>query len=207
MGAPAKFLFDVDFSDAGRGFNGGNDPAAETRGYRNGFEAAQREAAMLDERRAADASTAIATGLSSLADSFARTSARIETEAVQIAITAARKLAGGLITAEPLAGITALVGDCLRQLVSTPHLVIRVNETLLESCRAELDRIARHSGFQGKLVILAEPDIASGDCRIEWADGGMVRERADIDARIDELVDRYLASRASTANPAGGISP
>ena len=54
------------------------------------------------------------------------------------------------------------------------------------------------SGFQGRLVILAEPQIASGDCRIEWADGGVVLERAAIDAKIDELVGRYIASRKGT---------
>ena len=46
-----------------------------------------------------------------------------------------------------------------------------------------------------RLVILAEPDIAHGDCKIEWADGGMVLERASIDAKINELVGRYMASR------------
>ena len=44
-------------------------------------------------------------------------------------------------------------------------------------------------------MILAEPDIAPGDCRIEWADGGVVLERAAIEATISELVGRYLASR------------
>ena len=44
-------------------------------------------------------------------------------------------------------------------------------------------------------MILAEPEIASGDCRIEWADGGVVQERAAIEARIDELVGLYMASQ------------
>ncbi|MGA7481275.1 MAG: flagellar assembly protein FliH, partial [Bradyrhizobium sp.] len=48
----------------------------------------------------------------------------------------------------------------------------------------------------GRLVILAEPNIQSGDCRIEWADGGVVRERATIEAKINELVGRYIASRS-----------
>ena len=30
------------------------------------------------------------------------------------------------------------------------------------------------------LVVLGEPDLAPGDARIEWADGGVVRERARI---------------------------
>ena len=55
--------------------------------------------------------------------------------------------------------------------------------------------MAKQSGFQGRLVILAEPDIATGDCRIEWADGGVVRERTATDAKISELVGRYIASR------------
>ena len=29
----------------------------------------------------------------------------------------------------------------------------------------------------------------------EWADGGVVLERAAIEAKIDELVGRYMASR------------
>lgn len=207
MAAATKFLFDVDFSSGHASYGGSrNEAAVESRGYRNGFEAAQREAAIGNERRMADASAAIATSLAALAQSFAASSARIETEAVQIAIGAARKLAGGLIAAQPLAEISALVSDCLRQLVSTPHLVIRINETLHDSCRAEFDRVARNSGFQGKLVILAEPDIATGDCRIEWADGGMARERRDIDGKIDELVGRYLTSR-STAPDFEGVSP
>ena len=44
-------------------------------------------------------------------------------------------------------------------------------------------------------TFLAEPEIATGDCRIEWADGGVVLERGAIAAKIDELVGRYIASR------------
>ena len=50
-------------------------------------------------------------------------------------------------------------------------------------------------------MILAEPDIATGDCRIEWADGGVVLERAAIEAKINELVGRYMASRDQAGRP------
>ena len=42
---------------------------------------------------------------------------------------------------------------------------------------------------------MAEPEMATGDCKIEWADGGVVLERAAIEAKINELVGRYIASR------------
>ena len=54
---------------------------------------------------------------------------------------------------------------------------MRVNDTLYDAAREKLEEIARQTGFEGRLVMLAEPDIAEGDCRIEWADGGVTRDR------------------------------
>ncbi len=119
----------------------------------------------------------------------------METEAVDVAVAVARKLCDGLICGEPLAEITALVADCFSHLVSTPHLVVRINDQVYEAAREKIERQAAQSGFEGRLVILAEPEIATGDCRIEWADGGVVLERAAIEAKINELVGRYMASR------------
>ena len=47
--------------------------------------------------------------------------------------------------------------------------------------------------------MLAEPDIAPGDCRIEWADGGVKRDPAIIEAAIDEAVARYVAAQRGKA--------
>jgi flagellar assembly protein FliH len=52
-------------------------------------------------------------------------------------------------------------------------------------------------GFEGRLVVLAEPDIGFGDCRVEWADGGLNRDRARIEAAIAEAVTNYLAVQRS----------
>jgi flagellar assembly protein FliH len=108
----------------------------------------------------------------------------------------ARKLCSELICAEPLGAITGLVSDCFSHLVSTPHLVVRINDALYEAACEQIERLAKRSGFEGRLVILAEPEIATGDCRIEWADGGVVLERAAIEAKISELVGRYMTSRS-----------
>jgi flagellar assembly protein FliH len=99
------------------------------------------------------------------------------------------------MASEPLGEITALVSDCFSHLVSTPHLVVRINDALYEDARERIEKLSRQSGFEGRLVILAEPSIATGDCKIEWADGGVVLERAAIETKINELVGRYMASR------------
>jgi flagellar assembly protein FliH len=202
MAAPAKFLFDMDFStpDHAR-----ERPAtaseiaqriasAEARAYRDGYDAAQREAKAESDRRTALALEEIGIALKGIASRFSGIETRMETEAVDVAVAVARKLCSELISREPLGEVTALVSDCFSHLVSTPHLVVRINESLYDSARERIERLAKQSGFEGRLVILAEPEIQTGDCRIEWADGGVVLERSAIEAKINELVGRYMAS-------------
>ncbi|MCC8967841.1 flagellar assembly protein FliH, partial [Bradyrhizobium sp. Pear76] len=160
-----------------------------------GYEAALREAKVESDRRAAQALEEIGTAIKGIAARFAGIEMRMETEAVDVAVAVARKLCSELVAREPLGEITALVSDCFSHLVATPHLVVRINDALYEAAHHNIEQMAAHSGFQGRLVILAEPTIATGDCRIEWADGGVVLERAAIEGKINELVGRYLASR------------
>jgi flagellar assembly protein FliH len=116
-----------------------------------------------------------------------------------VAVAVARKLAPELIAREPFAELSALAAGCFRHLVAAPHVVVRVNDALQERARAELEETARAGGFDGRLVVLAEPEIAPGDCRIEWADGGVKRDRATIEGAIEESVARYVAARRGEA--------
>jgi flagellar assembly protein FliH len=205
MGAPAKFLFDTDFGAPDKSRDRPTQAemaekiaAAEQRAFRDGFDAGQREAKAESDRRSALALEEIRLGMQGIAAGFAGIETRMETEAVDVAVAVARKLCSELIAAEPLGEITGLIKECFSHLVSTPHLVVRINASLYEVAREGIERMAKQSGFEGRLVILAEPEIATGDCRIEWADGGVVLDRAAIDAKIDELVGRYIASRNGT---------
>ena len=201
MASPAKFLFDTDFAAPVR--ERAATPAevaqkiaeAEARAYRSGYDAALREAKVESDRRSAQALQEIGAAIKGIAAGFSGIEGRMETEAVDVAVAVARKLANELIAREPLGEVTALVADCFAQLVSTPHIVVRINDSLYEAAHASIEALAKQSGFAGRLIILAEPSIQTGDCRIEWADGGVVLERAAIETKINELVGRYIASR------------
>jgi flagellar assembly protein FliH len=201
MGAPAKFLFDQDFSSNGRGDStNAADVArrlaeAEARGSRTGYAAGQADAAAETVRRNAIAMEDIARMLGGIAGHLGAAEARIETQAVEIAVAVARKLCTELTRREPLAELTALVADCLRHLVSTPHLVVRLNDALYDDARVRIEDLARQNGFEGRLVILSDPDIAHGDCKLEWADGGIASDTAATESKIAELVGRYMAAR------------
>ena len=195
MKATAKYLFDDDFSasekptitlvEAER-----RREDAESQAYRKGFAAGQAQAQ-------SDALAVIADGMERLDKALAGIEARLETEAVEVAVAVAGKLAPELIAREPFVEISALATESFSHLVKTPHVVVHIGADAFEPAKVKLEEIAHARGFEGRLVVLADPGMAPGDCRIEWADGGVARDRAATLATIDDVVARYVAARNS----------
>jgi flagellar assembly protein FliH len=207
--ATRKFLFDTDFAGAGEARPAETAVAraeyarklaeAEAAARDRGYAEAQADAAAETGRRLAAALERIAAAIVIANEALAAIETRLECEAVEVAVAVARKLAPALIAVEPFAEISALASDCFRQLIAAPHVAVRVNDALYAVAKEKLDDIARAKSFEGRLVVLAEPDIALGDCRIEWADGGINRDSATANATIGAAVDAYVrARRAST---------
>ena len=48
------------------------------------------------------------------------------------------------------------------------------------------------------------PEIAPGDCRIEWANGGLVRDQSSTATAIEEMVARYISARSTPAGRNSG---
>jgi flagellar assembly protein FliH len=209
MSAHAKFLFDVDFaapadqrSTLSLADHEAKCAAREAQAYQRGMEAAHAQIDANARQQIADALTRIGGGIEELGQTLPDIESRLQTEAVEIAAAIAGKLAPELIAREPFAEIAALVAECFQHLTSKPHVVVRVNDEVYESARQQIEEIARARSFEGRLVVLAEPDIGIGDCRIEWADGGIVRNRSQIEAAIGDVVARYLAT--CNSRPATG---
>jgi flagellar assembly protein FliH len=206
MAAPAKFLFDTDFA-AGTpreptvtvSEHGAKLAEADAAAYRRGFAEGQRDAEAEIGRRIAATFERIAAGIDHAAGALSAIEARLECEAVEVAVAVARKLVPSLIEHEPLAEIAALASGCFRELVAAPHVVVRVNEGLYAAVREKIDDIVRAHGFGGRLVVFGEPGIAVGDCRIEWADGGVNRDTGVAERAIGEAVARYISARRNFA--------
>lgn len=208
MRTTAKYLFDLDFGGSAEAKpmitlaeHTAKLAEAEATGYRNGIAVAEAQALADTGRLTALAMERMAGAFGSLDQALRAVEAKLEAEAVEVAVAVGRKLAPALIAQEPLAEIAALAGDCFRQIVAAPHVVVRVNDALYAAARERLEELLRSSGFEGRLVVLAEPNIATGDCRIEWADGGVIRDRAATEAAIAEAVNRYIAARTGAAVP------
>jgi flagellar assembly protein FliH len=206
MAAPAKFLFDQDFAPDAEVKATIPLAAHETKlqemeaaGYRRGYAAAKAEVIAEAEQRSAAALQRVVGKLEEVARGLSGVEARLETEALDVAVAVAKKLSAALIEREPLAEIAALAADCFRNLVAAPHVVVRVSEAQQASVAKPIEDLVRARGLTAHLVVLAEPGIGIGDCRIEWADGGVNRNRRTIEATIDEAVSRYVKARLGTA--------
>jgi len=199
MKATAKYLFDENFA--------AGDPTitlveherrradAESQAQRKGFAAGQQQAKTEAAERAAAALALIAGGMDKLERALSAIEARLETEAVEVAVAVAAKLAPELIAREPLSEIAALATESFRHLVATPHVVVRVGADIYDDAKQKLEDIAQGRGFEGRLVVQAEAGMAAGDCRIEWDEGGVTRDPEATRAAIDDVVARYVAAR------------
>lgn len=204
MTTTAKYLFDEDFA-------AGEKPTitmveherrradAESQAYRNGFAAGQAQTKAETAQHVAASLALIADGLDKLNRALNGIEARLEVEAVEVAVAVAGKLAPELIARQPFDEISALATECFRHLVTTPHVMVRVGADIYDTAKHKLEEIAAARGFEGRLAVHSEAAMAPGDCRIEWAEGGVTRDRAAAAATIDEVVARYVAARIAGA--------
>ncbi|MDB5647545.1 FliH/SctL family protein [Methylobacterium sp.] len=191
-----RFLFDTDFRPRADNPSNAREAAAqaeavaraEAEGHARGLREGQSLAEQQIQARLSDAITRLGLAAAGLiGQSDARDRAR-EDEAMDFAVALARKIAGEALDAHPLAAIGDAARAALQHLRGVPHLVVRVHESLIDDAEALVKRLARERGFEGRLVVIGEPDLAPGDARMEWADGGVVRDRARIEAAVLDAV-------------------
>jgi len=194
MTTSSRFLFEQDFRSP-RGGDAKHLAAladAEARGRAAGFAEGVRQAQADHEARLSEALRRLTEAAAQLIAEADARDAMHEEEAIGFALELGRKLAGEALRANALGPIAEAARAALQHLRGVPHLVARVNEAQVEDVDRLLLGLARERGFEGRLVVLGEPDIAFGDARLEWADGGVARERARID---DAVADGIAATR------------
>lgn len=187
MATATKFMFGTDFREGSRKAASEADlGAARAEGFLAGQEQGRREA----EAQFGGLAGQLARSAERL---FALEGARvaaIEEQAAQVALAAARALAGAALAEKPMAALAQAVRECIGHARQAPHLVVRVNEAAVEAAEELVNRLTREHGFTGRLIVLGEPDIHPGDGRIEWADGGFILDSE----RLSMLIEQAVAS-------------
>jgi flagellar assembly protein FliH len=186
MTAATKFTFNSDFRSPGRRIDEAALEAAKAEAFKAGQEQGRREA----QSELAGLTALFARAAEQLLAQEDQRRAAIEEQAARLAIAAGQALAGAALEARPLAALEAAVRECLSHARSAPHLVLRVHDGSIEAVEGLAKRLAGEVGFPGRLVVLGDPEIAPGDGRIEWADGGFAFEAQ----RLEEMINARAAA-------------
>lgn len=208
MASPARFTFDLNLEH--RPGRLATRPAVPTipedvvaqlianarqEAYAEGLAAGEKNSSAMAAQTIAAASATLATQTAQMVAALDAARDDNHREAVDVALSIGRKLALHLVARFPLAELEALVRECLPSLNGVPHLVIRCHPDLADAIRDAATAQMAHSGFAGRLVVMGDPDIRLGDGRLEWVDGGLVRDIAETSRQIDRQIATYLAAR------------
>ncbi|GJD60179.1 FliH/SctL family protein [Methylobacterium frigidaeris] len=157
---------------------------AEAAAYARGLQEGRAQAEAQVQARLADAFNRVAAAAAGMIAGADARDAEREAQAFDFAVALGRKIAGAALDSQPVAAIAEAAGRALQHLRGVPHLAIRVHDALVEETERQVARLARERGYEGRLIVLGDPGMAPGDARIEWADGGVVRDRAAIEAAL-----------------------
>ncbi|MBY0610753.1 MAG: hypothetical protein K2P80_01080 [Beijerinckiaceae bacterium] len=178
---------------------------AEAKAFLRGHVEGAAAARLEEEARLARALEGMTAVLRQSAERLGHIETQASGEALRFAIEFAGMLSGSLVAERPIGPIAAAARQVFGDLRGVPHVAVRVAPDLVEPAREALSRIAREIGLDAKMIVLGEPEIATGDCRIEWADGGIVRDQALLKSKLDDAVTRALAQPPHFAEQ--GIEP
>ncbi len=93
----------------------------------------------------------------------------------QMVLAIARKLLPDFLAKHGLQEIETMLTEVIGDMMHEPRLVVRVHESQFDAVNARVHEITVQKAYAGKVVLLADAELAPGDCRVEWADGGMER--------------------------------
>ncbi|WP_296987906.1 FliH/SctL family protein [Thalassospira sp. UBA1131] len=166
-------------------------------GHKQGFDEAHQQIMASLEKAVGDVESEIAEKLAQIDEQQKRANAKINEDAIHVALGVIRKLAPAWSKQYQMTEIEDIVRQCLANLFEAPKVMIKVNPELETEVGAAAQRIADSRGFSGKVVVVGEPDVAMGDCQVSWGDGTAVRDSARIWSEINAIIDNALTLHAT----------
>lgn len=168
--------------------------AARSEAFAAGREAALADHLASEERRIGELCQQLLTDTAVIAESIDRVSENVARDALEVAMITVGKVLPALIERNAIDEIEGLVKQCLTELRSEPRVAIRLHAQSLEAFKSRLEPIAGTTGYEGKLVLLADDDLAPSDCKVLWAEGGASRTAEDISRTVTAAVQIYLGA-------------
>lgn len=177
--------------------------AARNEAFQQGREQGIREAAEGLDKAILDTLSTVGERMADVLQDQANVEADARDDAVKVGLAVARKLFPDLNERNGLGEVERIVAQAMAMVLGDATLVIRVNDQLAEPLKERLETLKTRIMFRGGVALEGRDDIPVGDCRIDWANGGAIRDTAAIWQAIDGVLERNgLAEMALPAESA-----
>ncbi|MBW4330469.1 flagellar assembly protein FliH [Stakelama sp. CBK3Z-3] len=161
----------------------------------DGFEAGLTQARNEREAALLSAVDAIQADLESIGGSLDTTCSELTRDAAELALAAAGHIAGRALAEHPANAIDDAIGRALAQVARGTELLIRVHPDLESDITERITKRQAADRRRLNLHVAPDPDLAPGDARIEWDEGGLLVDRAAREAAVREELEGLLAAR------------
>ena len=175
---------------------------ARKSGLAEGTAKGRAEATAQIEKQTANALQAIGNHFAAIDREVQASAGALSETAVELSLAMTRRLFPELARRHGLAEIEGLLGRSLDMLKTEPRFTVRVASDQREALVERIDALAGQRGFEGRVMVVADDALKAGDCRIEWAQGGMIRSAADIWKGIEAAMEQALVSENSSGESA-----
>ena len=200
----SKFTFDTEFkgqsdvvSDAARARQKQTLTTEEIEALRTQWEAQGAQTAAV--RATENIDRTIAGLIAQLREVLDQSRAEIEivrAEAALLALAAAKKIAPAALAALPAGDVENALREAMHQALGEPRLTLRAAPEVIAALESRIAEIAHEEGYDGRVMLAADPAILNADCRIEWRGGGSERSEAAIEAALDALIVRRFSNNS-----------
>ncbi|MES2254236.1 MAG: hypothetical protein V4559_04230 [Pseudomonadota bacterium] len=118
----------------------------------------------------------------------------VRAEAALLGLAAAKKIAPAALAALPAGDVENAMREAMHQAIGEPRITLRAAPGVIAALQDRVEAIAHEEGYDGRVMLAADPAITGADCRIEWRGGGSERSEAAIEAALDALIARRFST-------------
>ena len=116
---------------------------------------------------------------------------QLRAEAAELAMIAAKRIAGAALDRQGEEIAAAAIADVIRQLKLNPAITVAISPDAIPAVERRLEQL-RAKGVGGSVSCAPHPRAKPGDWRVEWADGATGFSRDAVEAAIDTIMASRL---------------
>ena len=202
-----KFTFDTVFNEAG-GIT--SQPAPVKRVFladevekirRDAYAEGERSAMVRTEQAQVAALNEIAGSVRAAFHALAEVAHGHRAASAELALAAARTIAGAALDLFPEAPASAALEALAREVEATPRLAVRTAPDMVGRIQAALDRVAQALGLTGQIVVRGDPTMPAAAFVLDWGDGKASYDPEEASQRVAAALRNAIAAEGLHAEP------